>query len=264
MTLEIISNPKLEELGDLRTVYPDVFPSSKGGVEIVVIGLGGTGGYLVRDLCRFLYSLKTRNYQPNHKISLTLIDGDKVEEKNLLRQNFFENDLGLFKAEALAKKHSYAFGLEVSYVNEFITEENIYSILPFNFSQKIIITCVDNNKTRRLINSKIRDYAYVYWIDSGNERSSGQVICGNNTDKFYSPDFYPDILDETKDSKTQISCAERMMADEQNLFVNTIAAGNCLMYLRKILLGEAIYFPGIEFNIHGSTTLLGLKENKDK
>ena len=52
---------------------------------IVVIGCGGTGSYIIGTLAR-------QDYTP------FLIDGDVVEEMNLKRQEFFENDINKYKS----------------------------------------------------------------------------------------------------------------------------------------------------------------------
>ena len=61
-------------------------------LNIHVIGAGGTGGYAVTYLARLLAG-------GEHVIHV--YDGDRVETKNLRRQNFTKNDLDKNKAEAL-------------------------------------------------------------------------------------------------------------------------------------------------------------------
>lgn len=62
--------------------------------------------------------------------SITIIDGDKVEESNLNRQNYTNNDIGQYKAETLAKR---LLGINpnanISYKNVFITHDNIDEII---------------------------------------------------------------------------------------------------------------------------------------
>ncbi len=50
-------------------------------VKIVMLGAGGTGGHIAPHLYRLLYSL-------HRPVRFILCDGDVVEEKNLVRQNF--------------------------------------------------------------------------------------------------------------------------------------------------------------------------------
>ena len=82
-------------------------------VKIVQLGAGGTGGHIAPHLYRLLYALG----RPTRYI---ICDGDKVEEKNLLRQNFSPVDLGENKARVLAERYSTVFGLEAEYVPAFI------------------------------------------------------------------------------------------------------------------------------------------------
>ena len=63
--------------------------------------------------------------------------------------------------------------------------------------------------------------------------------------------LYPEILDPAQDSKSQVSCAERLMQDEQNIFVNIDAAAHVLNFVRKIILAEDFEIHGVEFNIDG-------------
>ena len=60
-------------------------------VKIVMLGAGGTGGHIAPHLYRLLYSL-------DRPVRFILCDGDVVEEKNLVRQNFTPADLGENKA----------------------------------------------------------------------------------------------------------------------------------------------------------------------
>ena len=70
-------------------------------MKFIVVGAGGTGGYLIRDLARLI---GTFNLQNNMDMSIIVIDGDKVEPKNLIRQNFIKSDLGKYKAEVMAAR----------------------------------------------------------------------------------------------------------------------------------------------------------------
>ena len=63
--------------------------SSTASVKIVVIGAGGTGGYVIPHLYRL-------GYATNRDIRIVVCDGDVVERKNLVRQNFVEQDIGSF------------------------------------------------------------------------------------------------------------------------------------------------------------------------
>ena len=66
-------------------------------VKIVMLGAGGTGGHIAPHLYRLLYAL-------NRPVRFIICDGDIVEEKNLVRQNFTPADLGENKAKVLAER----------------------------------------------------------------------------------------------------------------------------------------------------------------
>src|SRR5690606_27730939 len=144
-------------------------------VDIIVAGVGGTGAYVVRDLARFIYSLQSKGH--SLRIKLHLFDPDIVEEKNLNRQNYIPRDLGQYKAQVTAKRYGTAFGVDVQAYTEKLTRQKLRELRPAGTT--IVIGCIDNNAGRREIHEWMtRDQSNVYWIDSGNERASGQVICG--------------------------------------------------------------------------------------
>jgi len=57
-------------------------------VKIIMLGAGGTGGHIAPHLYRLLHAL-------NRYAEVVVCDGDIVEEKNLVRQNFISADLGV-------------------------------------------------------------------------------------------------------------------------------------------------------------------------
>lgn len=95
---------------------PLIFEKNHTTYHFVVVGAGGTGGHLVPNLAR-LISIKN-NESKQH--TLTIIDNDIVEEKNLIRQNFTNNDINKNKAEVLATRYSRAYGLPINYVPSYL------------------------------------------------------------------------------------------------------------------------------------------------
>jgi len=143
--------------------------------NILVVGCGGTGGHVAEGLCRLL---------AGSDVPLVLIDHDRVEPHNLLRQHFYEADVGKFKSQALAERLARQFGRPIGYSvypfdAELIGEEHgsgMYS----RMANGIIIGCVDNAEARRTI---ARNFKYEnWWLDAGNGHSSGQVLFGNTQD----------------------------------------------------------------------------------
>ena len=76
-------------------------------VKIVMLGAGGTGGYIAPYLYRLLHML-------DRPTRFVICDGDIVEPKNLDRQNFVPADVGENKARILAERYSTVLGMPVS------------------------------------------------------------------------------------------------------------------------------------------------------
>jgi len=61
---------------------------------------------------------------------MTIVDGDKVEESNLNRQNYTNADVGKYKAEALCKRLlKINPKAEISCRKEFINKDNVHDII---------------------------------------------------------------------------------------------------------------------------------------
>src|SRR5215471_13409097 len=76
-------------------------------VTVVLVGCGGTGGFLAESLARLLVGCK--------RGALFLVDPDRVEPRNIGRQTFQRTDVGRFKAEVMAEHLSRQFDREVAY-----------------------------------------------------------------------------------------------------------------------------------------------------
>ena len=150
-------------------------------VKIVIIGAGGTGGYVIPHLYRIAYASERR-------CRVIIADGDIVERKNLIRQNFAECDIGENKAEVMASRYSEVFGIETEYIPDFIESEeqliemlevkNKYMYTKDSMPVAILIGAVDNNRSRVMCNNVFNKLDDIIYIDSGNEEFSGQVVCG--------------------------------------------------------------------------------------
>lgn len=125
-------------------------------VKVVMLGAGGTGGYVAPYLFRLLHML-------DRPARFIICDGDLVEAKNLDRQNFVEADLGENKARVLSERYSAVLGMETEYVPNFIEtlSELMTLIEPGEWETDdyprrkvremvLLLGCVDNNRTRQL------------------------------------------------------------------------------------------------------------------
>jgi len=197
---------------------------------VTVVGCGGTGGFAAESLCRLL---------PGHA-DLVLVDHDRVEERNLLRQNFYCEDLGQLKSETLAHRLAKKFDRQVG-----------YSTLPVAMTQLafpgLVIGCVDNGLARRdiarAVNGMIHDWSW--WVDAGNGENYGQVLIGNTNVAahcFLTKNIYcglplptiqkPELLNQ---APTTRGCVE--VAEEQGPTINLTMAAVVVEVVRQLIAG---------------------------
>ena len=234
-------------------------------VKIIMLGAGGTGGHIAPNLYRLLHTL-------DRYTEVIICDGDNVEEKNLVRQNFISSDLGRNKAQVLAERYASAFGLEISYIPEFIEDEarltalikpDVYHTGPYSNhtaeGHSILIGCVDNNRSRQLCHQVFNSANNLIYIDSGNGEYTGQVVCGirRGGRTYYKPigDVYPDVLADNDKFPTQLSCAEAAVSAPQSIVANIMAATAVISYLYNILVLGNIETRSVTF----STKTVNLK-----
>ena len=240
-------------------------------VRIVMIGAGGTGGHIAPHLYRLLHSL-------NRPCRFILIDGDIVEEKNLVRQNFIAADLGRNKAQVLAERYSAVFGMECEFIPEFMEDEQrltqlvqpryVQNGVGFNHGQMyidafhelvILIGCVDNNKSRQLCDRVFRKVTPLVYIDAGNGEHTGQVVCGVRAGKriVFKPvaSLYPDILDDEDKYPSELSCEEMAMSSPQSIVANLMAATAVVNYVYNIVVRGELHTRSVHF----STTNLNVR-----
>ncbi len=217
--------------------------------KVLVVGCGGTGGYVAEGLCRLL---------TGSDIPLVLIDHDRVEPHNLLRQHFFATDVGKFKSQALAERLARQFGRPVGYsvypYDSDLIDREYGAGMARRMAQGIIIGCVDNAAARRSIAS---DFQFGnWWIDAGNSHSSGQVLIGNvscaehmreafeetyqEVDRLPMPSLQlPSLLaPPTVAATTPTDCAEEVAAEVQNPVINQAMAMLVLQFMHRFLTGK--------------------------
>jgi hypothetical protein len=193
---------------------------------VTVVGCGGTGGFAAEALYRVL----------PRETDLVLVDHDRVEERNLTRQNFYREDLGRFKSETLAHRLAKKFDRPVG-----------YSTLPVSMTQLafpgLVIGCVDNGLARRDISRAV--HLDGWWVDAGNGENYGQVIIGNtDVASYFLPtgDIYkglplptiqkPELLIQ---APTTRGCAE--VAEEQGPTINLTMTAVVVEVVRRLIAG---------------------------
>ncbi len=229
---------------------------SQRDATIVLVGCGGTGGFLAEAVCRLLLGRTAQ---------LCLVDPDRVEPHNVARQAFDHADVGRFKAQVLAERLACRFGREIG-----------YSVLPYDRGLhaqvfrasasrlNLLIGCVDNAAARRAIATTLDAQPWtggypqpvpsVWWLDCGNGANAGQVLLGNatrpeglrgafETDRgicraLPAPSLQrPDLLDaplEPPPAPT-LDCAEAVVRGDQGPTINQVVAAVAASYVEKLV-----------------------------
>lgn len=245
-----------------------ISPNHAIDYQIIQVGTGGSGGYLVQRLSKLLYSLS----EQNHMISYILIDGDSVEENNLLRQPFLEDDLGQPKAEILAKRYQDAYGIPILYKNEYIEKvEDILDCISYSGSWlvttiPVIIGMVDNNATRQILNELFERSRNIIYIDAGNDGIdlsepledqikagySGQVVIGAKIQNKVLAEpvgsIYPDILEDKESRLPTQACGEVVAYSPQRMQTNEVSSLVTMGYLNNLLCQNEILSHYTNFN----------------
>lgn len=194
---------------------------------------------MVPHIARLMSALEDREEKEVH---LTLVDGDAVEPKNLVRQNFIERDLGKNKAEVLAARYSKAFRVDIKYYDAYIESPECLKRIFRNFYYgiDILIGCVDNNRTRKIMHEYfMTTKTNIVYIDSGNENHDGQVVMGVRDffGRVVLPPVgtvYPDVLEEEEEEEP-LSCADRAVQNPQDIMANVTAATIVMSFLNNII-----------------------------
>lgn len=241
--------------------YPFKIGDEYDTLNIVIIGLGGTGSNFAPDYSMLVSNIEDRN------IRTTFVDKDIVEVGNLNRQYFFrQTDLGKVKSEVMANRY-LRMGLEIKTVPRYIkSDRDLIKLLSKKQNAfNIVISLVDNVSTRKTIYNVFNEGTNkFFWIDSGNKQYNGQVIGGYNGDcnlseddlsMFKLPsvmDIHPEFL-EIDDShkiedRGQSACTNNAIREIQNIGINKKAANITFDFLNNLISKEGLLFYYVTFD----------------
>jgi molybdopterin/thiamine biosynthesis adenylyltransferase len=187
-------------------------------MRIKLIGVGGIGTCLLTFLPRYLA------HSREERVELFLIDGDSFEARNLDRQAF--TDQGN-KAQVKAQELRQLFtSLTTVSVPQFVTHDNVAKLI---MGDDVVLLCVDNHATRRLVSSRCKRLANIVLISGGNDLETGNVQVyirrkgreqTNPIDHYHPEIRYPKDTNPGEDP----SCLERVADGEPQLLIANMAA----------------------------------------
>ncbi|MEK4487946.1 ThiF family adenylyltransferase [Psychrobacillus sp. FSL H8-0484] len=252
---------------------------------IVCIGAGANGSHFVRNLLQDIatYAPKNnyRSYYPLAKVAL--VDGDKVEKKNLANQLFDSEDIGLSKTDALADRYGTHYKVDVRSFDMYVTtleELNAIFALKGPNDIPVLVGLVDNNRTRMLLHEYFhsKEVEHLLYIDVGVEGVllkeelvgdtnaeekirtsgfSGQVVCGyKEKGKVFLPplaDVYPSVLEDAESVFPTQSCGDLILNNPQRSATNKMAAQMTNTFLNNLFYSGEIVQEEILFNARYGT-----------
>jgi len=185
--------------------------------KIAIIGAGGIGSYLCRDL----HGLLQHDQFGNYAVDITILDDDVVDIKNLKYQNFEPFDLGDPKSEILGMRYDMHYEVE--------RVKNMDLLKNFN----VIIAAVDNSSFRKKLYQWSEKNPDAYWIDL---RAEGRSIAYFTKHKSNTLKTLISTLPD--DSEEGGSCQlafelERGMIQQGNKIVASMGSQLLLNYYRQ-------------------------------
>ena len=260
-----IRNPKSK----IPTDRPLV-PALPDGQTVKIIGLGGVGGIVARYGAMFLAPLAR-----GQNARLVLIDGDAFEPGNATRMFF--SDCGNKAAVTLAdlRPRFVDSGLALVAIEEYVERDNLERLI---HSGDIVLLCVDNHATRKLVSDFCGKLEDVVLISGGNDGvgkdASGRFHHGtygncqvyirqSGEDRSPSLTRYHAEIDEPHDElPTEQNCTEAVMSVPQLLLAN-LAAGSAILNALWLCLCGASHYSELAFDIgQGLMRPLGLPAPK--
>lgn len=256
----------------------------KARISVLVVGTGGTGTALLSTLTQML-----SNYDGDN-VALGICDGDIVEKKNLARQIFSDDQIGMNKATAIAETILESRGVKVCTFTNFLEDERALDAAFARLDSTtgwylekvhVLVSCVDNLKTRDVFEKWFSGESTCVYVDSANEEYHGEVVYAvKNKRKIISPprskvfpSFKSLLKKEVKNLKfrSEQDCLTRSISSPQHITTNKMAGLLCAGALIRLI--ECGQVPtGVDFFSvspvcsvsHQDTSLLADKSGGEK
>lgn len=234
--------------------------------KFIVVGAGGTGGWLCEGLARMLEFRMPGS-------ALVIVDGDNFEPKNAERQNFEEiGNKAVVRAKTLQPLFPNTFIIpderwvveKVDKANEDAQQVAASKLLD---EGDVVYAVVDNFSARKVIFDAARDIDNIDVFTGGNDDNLyGSVYHYQRRDgedlTDHPVEWHPELLDPPDRNPGELSCQERAEIEggTQLLATNMTVAGFLLGRTEKVILnGEEDKESEIMFDLG-----LGLSQASDR
>jgi len=234
-------------------------------LRVLIIGAGGNGSAALLGLPYLHQAMKVWGHAGG--IHVMLADGDLVSKTNCVRQPFAAADVGLNKATVLINRVNLFWGLRWQAHPEHFHKD---SLRTNSAGPHLIIGCVDTRAARQAILSAVTraDDSTVYWLDLGNNASSGQYVLGqplNAVNRHHAvrlrtvAELYPEIADTEAGEDPLPSCSAAEALERQEPFINQVLATSALAMLARLFRYGTLTHHGAFYNAStGRMSVLGV------
>jgi molybdopterin/thiamine biosynthesis adenylyltransferase len=173
------------------------------------------------------------------------------------------------KAEMKYQELSLKFNqIEFDFISEYLDSDNISNAIKEN---DIVFVCVDNHKTRNLINTYARTLKNVTLISGGNEFHDGNVqiyIRKGGVD--LTPDlcaYHPEIANPEDQLPSEMSCEELAQSDPQLYFTNMgVATLMCWAFYNSVVKSQLerseVYFDITQMTADAKIRTVEVQKNE--
>jgi molybdopterin/thiamine biosynthesis adenylyltransferase len=222
--------------------------------HVSVIGLGGVGSIVARYGSVFLASR-------DHNVVLRLVDGDRFEPSNASRMLFGQhgNKARVVRRELLPRFRQSK--LSIVPVARYVTPDNVNYLIE---AGDIVLLCVDNHATRKLVNdhcSKLRNIVLISGGNDGVGKDSGGTVrqgtYGNvqiyirKHGKDVTPSltaYHPEIENPKDKPPNELNCTELVVSKPQILFSN-LAVASAMLNTLLLYLSKQLHYAELSFDI---------------
>jgi PRTRC genetic system ThiF family protein len=239
----------------------------RGGqpLRVLIVGAGGNGSAVLLGLPYLHQAMKVWGHTGG--LHVMLADGDLVSETNCVRQPFASADVGLNKAVVLINRVNLFWGFRWQAHPEHFHKNSLRSN---SSGPHLIIGCVDTRAARRAILSAVTraNDSTVYWLDLGNNASSGQYVLGqplNAANRRSAArlrtvaELYPEIVDAEAGEDPLPSCSAAEALERQEPFINQVLATSALAMLARLVRYGILTHHGAFYNAStGRMSVLGV------
>ena len=209
-------------------------------LRVLVVGAGGNGSAVLLGLPYLHQAMRVWGYAGG--LHVMLADGDLVSETNCVRQPFAAADVGLNKAVVLINRVNLFWGLRWQAHPEHFHKD---SLRTNSGGPHLIIGCIDTRAARQAILSAVTraNDSTIYWLDLGNNASSGQFVLGqplNAANRRSAArlrtvaELYPEIADAEAGEDPLPSCSAAEALERQEPFINQVLATSALAMLARL------------------------------